>query len=98
MPEPGRRPRAREALNMENDGRVPLDDKLTELLGYEWQTAADIQRLSGGKTLEVAKTLDRLWERGLIDREMLDVGIGVRRKGGGIPLRRLRYRRKSSKA
>jgi hypothetical protein len=47
--------------------------------------------------LEVAKTLDRLWEGGLIERETLDIGIGARRKDGGAQLRRIRYRRKMSK-
>ena len=65
---------------MEKRGRVPLDGRLAKLVGREWQTAAEIQRLSGGETLEVAKTLDRLWESGLIERETLDIGIGARRK------------------
>ncbi|MBW7974386.1 hypothetical protein [Bradyrhizobium sp. BR 10289] len=65
-----------------------------ELMDSEWQTAAQIQRLSGGDTLEVAKSLDRLWEAGRIDRETQEIGIGARRKSGGIQLRRIRYRRR----
>ncbi|MBP1294222.1 hypothetical protein [Bradyrhizobium elkanii] len=82
---------------MEKGGRVPLVRKLAELVSREWQTAAEIQRMSGGETPEVAKTLDRLWEGGLIERETLDIGIGARRKGGGAQLRRIRYMRRMSK-
>lgn len=82
---------------MEKGRRVPLDRRLGNLVGPDWQTAAEIQRIAGGETLEVAKTLDRLWEAGPIERETLDIGIGARRKGGGTQLRRIRYRRRSSK-
>jgi len=71
------------------------DANLINHLSMEWQTAAQLQRLSGGETLEVAKALDRLWARGKIDRETLDIGIGASRKGGGAKLRRIRYRRRS---
>lgn len=70
------------------------DEELANLIGDRWQTAAEIQRLSGGDTLNVVKTLDRLWEAGRIDRETQAIGIGVRRKGGGAEFRRIRYRRK----
>jgi hypothetical protein len=81
---------------MDKDRSVSLGEKLEGLVGDEWQTAAQIQRLSGGETLEVAKMLDRLWEVGRIDRETLDIGIGAKRRGGGSLFRRIRYRRKPS--
>lgn len=40
---------------MEKGGRVPLDRKLAELVGREWQTAAEIQRISGGETLKLRR-------------------------------------------
>lgn len=72
-----------------------LDEKLVKLLDDEWQTAAQIQRICGGETLEVAKSLDRLWEAGRIEREAQEIGIGARRKGGGVQFRRIRYRQRS---
>ena len=80
---------------MEKHRSGSFDEKLGDLLSSEWQTAAQIQRLSGGETLEVVKTLDRLWEAGLIDRDAQELGIGARRKGGGLQFRRIRYRRKA---
>ena len=74
-----------------------LDGTLIGHLNTEWQTAAQVQRQSGGETLEVAKALDRLWAMGQIDRQTLDIGIGTTRKGGGAKLRRIRYRRKNVK-
>ena len=82
---------------MERSGGGPLDEKLAELVGDEWQTAGQIQRICGGETLEVAKALDRLWEVGLIERETQEIGIGAIRKAGGAQLRRIRYRRKMLK-
>lgn len=70
-----------------------FDVKLTDLVGDEWQTAPQIQRLSGGETLIVAKALDRLWEAGRIDRETREIGIGAKRKSSGAQFRRIRYRR-----
>ncbi|MDA9392448.1 hypothetical protein CO683_24490 [Bradyrhizobium ottawaense] len=73
---------------------ISFDEKLARIMSFEWQTAAQIQRLSGGGTLEVVKALDRLWDAGRIDREAQALSIGVRRKGGGAQFHRIRYRRK----
>ncbi|WP_441237597.1 hypothetical protein [Bradyrhizobium sp. 930_D9_N1_4] len=78
-------------MDRERNGR--LDEKLAKLMENEWQTAAQIQRLSGGETLEIARSLDRLWEAGRIDRQAQEIDIGARRKGGGARFRRIRYRR-----
>ena len=79
---------------MDKRQSVQLDKKLVELMDSEWQTATQIQRLSGGETLSVAISLDRLWQAGLIEREMLEIGMGAKRKSGGAQLRRIRYRQK----
>lgn len=78
---------------MDRDQRGTLDDRLVELVEREWQTAAQLQRLCGGETLEVAKALDRLWEAGRIERDAQDIGLGTARRSGGAQLRRIRYRR-----
>ena len=83
--------------SMDKRQHVQLDEKLAELLDSEWQTAAQIQRLSGGETLAVAISLDRLWQAGFIEREMLEIGIGAKRKSGGAQFRRIRYRQKNIK-
>ncbi len=75
--------------------RGSLDDRLAKLVAGEWQTAAQLQRICGGETLEVARALDRLWEAGRIDREAQDIGLGAARRSGGAQLRRIRYRRHS---
>lgn len=48
-----------------------------------WQTAAEVQRASGGETHEIAKALDRLWKAGYLDRDAQEINIGAGRKGGG---------------
>jgi hypothetical protein len=81
------------------DGDDPqhlLDERLVHLVGEDWQTAAQLQRLSGGDTIEVVKALDRLWRAGRIARESQYLGIGAKRLGGGRQFQRFRYRRMTS--
>ena len=60
------------------------------------RTAAQIRRLARapGQLLHTARTLERLWRKGLIERDLKDVGITTRRLGGGGQLRALTFRRK----
>jgi hypothetical protein len=60
------------------------------------RTAGQIRRLarSPGQLLHTAQALDRLWRKGLIERDVRDVGITARRLGGGGELRALTFRRK----
>lgn len=74
-----------------------LDEKLAKLMDGEWQTAAQIQRLSGGDAVEILRSLDRLCEAGRVDREMTEIATGGRRKAGGARFHRIRYRLKASK-
>ncbi|MCG2665947.1 hypothetical protein ACFPFP_03265 [Bradyrhizobium sp. GCM10023182] len=70
-----------------------LDEKLAKLMDGEWQTAAQIQRLAGGDAMEIGKSLDRLCDKGRVEREMTEIATGGRRKAGGARFHRIRYRR-----
>jgi hypothetical protein len=85
------------AKDMDKGRNGQLDERLAKLMDSEWQTAAQVQRLSGGETLEIARSLDRLWEAGRIDRETQEIDIGARRKSGGARFHRIRYRRSALK-
>lgn len=74
-----------------------LDEKLVRLMDGEWQTAAQIQRLSGGEAGDIVKSLDRLREAGRVEREMTEIATGGRRKAGGVRFHRIRYRVKAPK-
>jgi hypothetical protein len=72
-----------------------FDDEIDGLLDDTGQSVSQVRlRLGGGRTLDVAKALDRLWEAGRIERDATQIGVrvGRTREGGELRLFRCRQR------
>jgi hypothetical protein len=65
-----------------------FDDEIDGLLDDTGQSVSQVRlRLGGGRTLDVAKALDRLWEAGRIERDATQIGVRVGRTREGGELR-----------
>jgi hypothetical protein len=72
-----------------------LDDKILEILDDSWRTVGEIRRLLGaGEALDIANSLDRLWEAQRIEKGAINTIVSSGRRGGGGKLRFLKFRRK----